>query len=291
MKNNIGRKSEEVYWILQYGTPKRKITHQEILANPELIERPVFFLSTGRCGTKWFATVLDLDRTVKANHEPIPTFSMQNNFVYRMWKDERVPLEVKLDTMENIFTAGREQHLRYSYKSEKRYIETNNQLTFFAPGLARMFPDAQFVHLYRHPGEFVRSGMRRGWFDHNEPATLKIIRPQSDAGVPWDSYSQIQKIAWVWKETNLFIERFFQDLEEDQKFLFDFNEKSFGTVRKMVDFLGVDLSDQQIKKKLDVRLNHQTTGEVDRYEDWEEGRKEELRGICGELAERYGDMV
>src|SRR5690625_110254 len=120
MKNKNGRKSEEMYWILQYGTPKRKITHQEILANPELIERPVFFLSTGRCGTKWFARVLDQDRTVKANHEPIPTFSMQSKFVYKIWIDERVQLEVKLDVMGNIFTAGREQQLRYEYESEKR---------------------------------------------------------------------------------------------------------------------------------------------------------------------------
>src|SRR5690625_7198839 len=111
---------------------------------------------------------------------------MQNKFVYKIWIDERVPLEVKLDVMENIFTAGREQHLRYAYKSEKRYIETNNQLTFFAPGLARMFPDAQFVHLYRHPGEVVRSGMRRGWFDHNEPATLKIIRRSEERRVGQD---------------------------------------------------------------------------------------------------------
>src|SRR5690625_4632217 len=287
MKNNIGRKSEEVYWILQYGTPKRKITHQEILANPELIERPVFFLSTGRCGTKWFAIVYVLVRTVKVNYETITTFSMHNYYVYRMWKDERVPLEVKLDTMENIFTAGREQNLRYSYKSEKRYIETNNQLTFFAPGLARMFPDAQFVHLYRHPGEFVRSGMRRGWFDHNEPATLKIIRPQSDAGVPWDSYSQIQKIAWVWKETNLFIERFLMDLDEDRKFRFDFNEKSLKSVNELVDFLKLDIPEKNIASKMDKKVNRQKVSEFPKYEDWTDKQKMELIEICGDLAERY----
>lgn len=287
MKNTIEKRSEELFWIFQYGTPKRKISHQKLLAQPDLIARPVFFLSTGRCGTKWFADILDLDRNVKANHEPVPTLSMQNLFVYRLWKNAAVPKEVKLEVMENIFTAGREQHLRYAYKTEKRYIETNNQLTFFAPGLAKMFPDARFVHLYRHPGEFVRSGIRRGWFDTNKSATLKIIKPESNSRISWDHYSQIQKISWVWKETNEFIEEFMNDLDENRKMKFDFNQKSLISIKELVDFLDLDISEKTIEAKMDKKVNRQKVNEFPRYENWTDDQKMELKEICGELADKY----
>lgn len=287
MKNKLGKKSEELFWIMQYGTPKRKISHQKLLANPDLISRPVFFLSTGRCGTNWFSDILDLDRNVKANHEPIPTLSMQNLFVYKLWKNDSVPEKIKLEVMENIFTAGREQHLRYAYKSEKRYIETNNQLTFFAPGLAKMFPDAIFVHLYRHPGEFVRSGIRRGWFDTNESATLKIIKPGSDANIPWKDYSQIQKISWVWKETNEFIDEFMKKLDADRQFRFDFNQKSVEKVGELIEFLGLDISEKNIAAKMDKKVNRQKSNKFPKYEDWNDEQKSELKDICGDLAAKY----
>lgn len=291
MRDKTIDKLDEMLWILRYGRPKRKISPQMVLSRLDRIEKPVFFLSTGRCGTKWFAEVLDLSKEVKSNHEPIPTFSMQSAYLFQMWNNSAIPTEEKVEITKNIFTAGREQHLRYAYKCEKRYIETNNQLTFFAPGLAEMFPDAQFVHLYRHPGEVVRSGMRRGWFADNESATAKIIRPRPDSGVPWESYSQIQKIAWVWKTTNAFIEEFLKGIDQHRKLSFDFNTKSLISVKGMVDFLGLDIPEHQISKKLNVRVNRQTTGKVLKYEEWEDARKEELREICGEMAGQYGYSV
>lgn len=289
--NTTIERLDELLWILRYGKPVRKISHQQILSHLDRIEKPVFFLSTGRCGTNWFAKVLDMASGVKSNHEPVPTFSMQSAYLYQLWNNESVPRKEKSEIAKNIFTAGREQHLRYAYKCDKRYVETNNQLTFFAPALAEMFPDAQFVHLYRHPGEVVRSGMRRGWFGENEPATLKIIKPSQESGVPWESYSQIQKIGWVWNETNLFVEEFLQSLEPGRKTVFNFNDKSIETVRELIDFLGMKISDTAVRKMMEKRVNRQKTGKITKFVDWSADKKAELRSVCGDLAEKYGYKI
>lgn len=283
---NIADKLEELAWILRYGRPKRKISSERMQSQLSLIEKPIFFLSTGRCGTKWFSNVLDQSPGVKVLHAPVPNFSMQNAYLYNLWQNKGISQKDRMEFSENLFTTGRVQHLRYLYKGGKRYIETNNHITFFAPALVKMFPDALFVHLYRHPGEFVRSGIRRGWFDHNQDATYKIIQPPTKDG-DWATYNQVQKIAWVWNETNFFIEKFKTGIDSERHFTFNFNFKSPETVASLFAFLEIDVPSNVIDSTIEKKVNQQKTGDFPKYEDWSPIQKKELQSICGDLASKY----
>jgi hypothetical protein len=200
---------EDIYWRLKVGKSNRKLSVFELRSElNKYIKKPIFFLSTGRCGTKWFTDLLRHNKSLMVLHNPIPNLSIQGKLVYEISnKGSLTNSEVSL--IKEIYFAGREQYLRYSYKTEKRYVETNNYITFFAPVLAELFPDAKFVHLFRHPGEFVRSGIRRDYYTPQNIDDIKRIIPNElPKSKDWNHCSQLEKTAWLWNETNLFIEIF-----------------------------------------------------------------------------------
>src|SRR6056297_2758382 len=200
---------EDIYWRLKAGKTKKRLTVFELRADlNKHIQNPIFFLSTGRCGTKWFSELLTHSKELFVLHSPVPSLAIQNKLAYELFKKNSLNKNC-IDLLKEIFLTGREQYLRYTYKTNKRYIETNNYITFFAPILMELFPDAKFVHLYRHPGEFVRSAIRRNYYTENNPDNLKRIVPLDNPEKDhWENFSQIEKTAWLWNETNLFIEHF-----------------------------------------------------------------------------------
>jgi len=276
---------EDIYWWLKAGRSKYRLTLFELRSDiKHYIKEPVFFLSTGRCGTKWFSDLLNHNKSLMVLHNPIPNLSVQSKLAYQnLVKDKTITLEKTY--LKEIFLTGREQFLRYSYKSQKRYIETNNYITFFAPILIDLFPDAKFVHLYRHPGEFVRSGIRRNYYTHKNPDDLKRI--VSSNNEEWNNFSQLQKTAWLWNETNLFIENF-KTKNLNKCFEFNFNNLTKENVCSLLNFLNISFPEFTILKSLNKKSNAQTSGSFAKYENWEENEKVALRRICSDLATKYG---
>lgn len=283
MDKIFGISLDELYWNLKIGKSKRRTNIFEM--RNELSERvkdPVFFLSTGRCGTKWFSELLDNNGNCVL-HSPIPSFALQNRIVYDVLNSENQD-NTKFELIKEIFLTGREQHLRFCYKAEKRYIETNNYITFFAPILAKIFPEAKFVHLYRHPGEFVRSGVRRGYFAKENPDDLKRPIPTQDGGAMLTS--QIQKVSWLWNATNQFVEDF-KTGRAERCFSFNFNELNEQNVNNLMEFLNIELPNGLLNKQLRRKVNVQTKGNYKNYHDWNKSEKADLQLICGALASKY----
>ncbi|WP_462248258.1 sulfotransferase [Ekhidna sp.] len=267
--------------MTKFGKPSRKIRSEILFANPHLIDEPIFFLSTGRCGTEWFTHALKKVKHAVVFHDPTPNLSVQNKFMYNIHQEAgHTPLE----TAKQIFFAGREQHLRHAYKSKKRYIETNNHITFFAYSLAELFPTAKFIHLYRHPGEFVTSGINRGWFQTNEAATEKIISPTSNNH--WENFSSVGKISWVWNETNQFIEDFKQTYP-NRSFSFDFSKRDVGELLNLFQFLNIEKSKEELEKALSVKKNPQIEKHFPSYDNWNDEDKNNLMSICEQLSSLY----
>ncbi len=272
---------EEIYWNLKIGRSVKKLTIFELRKDLRgHIKSPVFFLSTGRCGTLWFSNLLSEKKNVVL-HSAVPSFASQTRAVYKTLINKNVSRN-EINLIKEIYFAGREQFLRYSAKSEKRLIETNNYITFFAPILSSIFPDAKFVHLYRHPGEFVRSGIRRNYYTTNNPDDIKRIVPLNNEN--WSNYSQIQKVAWLWRETNLFIERF---KEKNECYSFNFNELDVDNILQLTDYLDINLKPSRIDNLLGKKMNIQRGGVFKNYNDWNKNEKSELIEICGELANSY----
>ena len=292
LKDLFNLSSEEIFWSLKFGFPRKKGVIYDLRQDGfQDIDRPVFFLSTGRCGTNWLALLLKNDRQLRVFHEPQPNMGMQGRAVYEIFKkNEFNPSENERRLIREMFLAGREQYLRYSFKSQKRFVETNNHITFFAPSINNLLPSALFVHLYRHPGEFVRSAIRRKFYARDNKENLKRIVPLKDTaeGLAWPEYDHVQKNAWLWNETNRYIENFKAGIPSGKVFSFNFNDLTEENVVRLMDFLGAKISPSKIHKALGRRANIQRKGTFKSYSDWEQPDKDKLVRICGELAAEYG---
>ncbi len=284
--------SEDIYWSLKFGIPKKKGVIYDLRNEGfKTIDRPVFFLSTGRCGTKWFASLLGSDKHLKVFHEPQPNLGSQGRVVYEIYrKNELTVSENENELITEMFLAGREQYLRYSFKSQKRYVETNNHITFFAPAIHELLPSALFVHVYRHPGEFVRSAIRRNFYTEGNKEDLKRITPVDKTvdSAMWQHFDQLQKNAWLWNETNALIEDFKSKIPAEQVLSFNFNELTKEHVINLIHFVGAGVPESRISKAMGRKSNTQKKGKFSSYKDWNSTDKEKLQKICGRLANDYG---
>ena len=85
---------DELFWLLKFGKSKRKCNIYDLRAdNFKGIEKPVFFLSTGRCGTKWFSTLISFDRNVRVLHNPIPNLGSQGKLAYEIFVNNNWDVE------------------------------------------------------------------------------------------------------------------------------------------------------------------------------------------------------
>jgi hypothetical protein len=278
---------DDVYWYFRLGRSKKKLSVVDMREEiSKYIRNPIFFLSTGRCGTMWFSELLEKDNTLMVLHNPKPALAHQSKIAYEILSKDKITSN-ELDLLKENFLASREQLLRYSYKTQKRYVETNNYISFFAPILKLVFPDAKFVHLYRHPGQFVRSGIRRNYFTEGNHDDLKRIHPLScDQKEKWIAFNRIQKTSWLWEETNHFIEKF-KAQNKESCFSFNFNELNLENIIDLLDFLEISIPVHEIKKALSKNYNIQKTGSFQSYESWDEQMKEDLKDICEDLMKQY----
>ena len=279
----------QFYWALKLGIPKNKASIYDIRSDiPAYVKEPVFFLSTGRCGTKWFSDLLEKDRALAVFHRPVPSLAIQGRQIYkRLVKGNGNLSEAEKSMIMEIFWAAREDPIRYTYKTGKRYLETNNYITFFAPVLKEIFPDAKFVHLIRHPGEFVRSGISRHYYSGKSMDAARLSPENDEEKKYWEKMGQFSKVAWLWNETNRLIDQMMADSSAHLCKRFIINDMSLGSVKDLLTFLEISLPDRAIRNALPKKKNTQKHT-LDPFISWERGDKEEVIRITSELAETYG---
>jgi hypothetical protein len=129
--------------------------------------------------------------------------------------------------------------------------------------------------------------MRRQFY--NNPDDVKRIQPY--AGSPdlekWETYHQIEKNAWLWNETNLFIEKFKDSVDASRHFYFDFNKLNVKNVNELLKFLNVPVSRSVVDNLISKPRNVQKKGNVAGYGNWKSDHKSMLNNICGDLAGKY----
>lgn len=151
--------------------------------------------------------------------------------------------------------------------------------------LARIFPDARFVHLVRHPKGFIRSGLDRSYYQENNVSNVKRINDVEDQN--WESLSQYGKIAWLWNETNTFIEKFGQSVAPNRFLLFPFDLTDINGVKKVLEFMQLDITDNKVRSLLNVKKNVQKHRKYPSFEKWENHYQEEVKTICKVQAAKY----
>lgn len=262
---------------------------------PSAAFAPVFFLSTGRTGTGFFTALLNRGRGVSAWHEPDPPLTDQGRVAYELYSLDRREgdrARVALDqALGQVVLAGRERLWHETHLRHRRYVETNNRITFFAPALRRLLPGARFVHLYRHPAEVIRSGVRRRWYSGDTPHDPGRIHPVAgDPASPgWVSMGTVERIAWLWNETNAFIEWSLSGLTEGEHFMrCDFSAATPASVAAVARFAGADLSEPQIAAALAIPVNADRGPGAPGYADWPAEWRAMLARHCGPRAAAYG---
>lgn len=268
-----------------YQYPKRT----DIIFNDELINTiksnytPVFVLSTGRCGTEYLTRILEVNDQTKVYHSPHPELIIASKFAYENHFTKR-------EIIKNVVESARIELILNSYLRNKIFIETNNKITFFAFAISEIFSKSKFIHLTRHPGDFVSSGLNRKWYMNSSNHDLGRIVPINEK-IDFESFNQIQKIGWLWNETNLFIEKFKKILNNPNRLLTIKSEDLFGnisTINSIYKFIDSEYSSgKKLNSILTKKTNVQKIIKYPKYDVWNKEDKESLASVCT-IADIYG---
>ena len=228
---------------------------------------PVFVLSTGRVGTMLLTRLFELEKGLNIEHEALPEMLYTGKLAYADPSN--------IEFTKGAFMAGRYEAIRDCQLQNLRYVETNNRLTFFAPAMAALFPNAKFIHLLRHPDSFVSSGIQRNWYTGKTITDEGRIAPAKDSGIE----RQQDKIAWLWNATNAFIDDFKEGAGKDRTLtvrsedLFS-NAEEAERILNWLDFKADKTSIQKVlnrpvntsrKKKTQQEYNPDLTPLVEKY--------------------------
>jgi hypothetical protein len=249
----------------------------------------LFVLSTGRCGTMGLTSLLDLSPRIDAVHEPSPLFLEETMAAYMGHPVDQARSEAYAED----YAAGRSPMLAWAAIRGVRFAECSNRMTYFAPFLAEYFPRSRFLHLYRHPGDVVRSAMRRGHYDHHRWDPYRITpRPDDPFADAWEHWGPFEKCCWNWQAINQHILDFRAAIDPRRVAAVSFEslfrsdqDKAMG----LFDWLGVPRpSREDVRRSLETRENAQQEGEFPAWRAWTDSQKSRLSEIAGSVAERLG---
>jgi hypothetical protein len=253
---------------------------------------PVFILSTGRSGSKFVVELLNLSPVASAFHEPRPALQYFSNFACGQQEQPEM--------LSRIIDAARMEMVLETYISGKVFIESNQCLTFFAPVLSGLFKNAKFVHLLRHPGDFVASAARKGWYSND--SIWESGRPKPASAAIWHGWTLVQKLGWLWDASNGFLRNFSRGLNDERVRTCRLEDLVADTDRAagLFAFCGVPIpaknviTDMQAKKINRLWVDPQEPSNMHKdpgfpaYGDWPVTMKNELWQMVGATAAGFG---
>lgn len=230
--------------------------------------QPVFFLSTGRCGTRWFTELLQKNSRLSVHHNTDPELYEQSLLAYQLEKTNQSTDNNTQKLLAEIVYAARQDLMLEAVEKKKRFVETNNRITFFTPTLAECFPHAKFVHLYRDPAGFVKSGMNRDWYNGGKYDFARPYPVTEPEASKWKDASRVAKISWLWRETNQLIDQYLSTLPADRYRRFNFSGLNTDAVSSLMQWLDIELKPNVISKQLNQKVNAQKTGNFPSWPEW-----------------------
>lgn len=241
-----------------------------------------FVLSTGRSGTQTLAGLFDMATNAKVWHHPKP--NMIEETLHAYWGD--------IDRR-STFWAGRGRIICESWDSGIIHGETDHNMTPFCDLIAKDIPDSRFLILVRDPREFVRSGMRRGYYRAKGEWEVGRLRPSDDDPQlsSWLKRSQFEQVCWLWAETYRHIERIHKAIGDERVRVVRFEDliANAEEIAAVFDFLGLEGFDSvRATEILKRKLNAQCVGDFPHPQEW----NAQMNAICwsevGEIAQKYG---
>lgn len=273
-------------------TAKYKLAKKSLPENYNNISPCAFALSTGRVGTETLARLFEINKKINAVHEPLPKLFGLSKTCYNL--SERMTTDTNVETaLVEAFLTGRRDLLNYALYTSHGYIETGPHVTFAAPWIRKTIPDAKFIHMVREPKAVVTSGVRRKWYVGQINDQWRITpKPGTPFASLWGEMDQVEKLLWLWAETNQWILDFSRTLDTDQYLLVhseEIFESNQATIHSLYSFLGVEIpSARRINRVLRKQINSQKTGSFKEPEDWETRINPNLADFVTKVAKELG---
>lgn len=247
--------------------------------------RCLFGLTTGRVGTTTLAKALQLSPEIEAFHEPPPRDE-------RTYRDAYRDVYADPDAVRRLFVECRAGAIGAFRRRGKVYAECNN-FQFAAPVVADLLPRSVFLFLHRDPAEYVRSGMRRGWYGGHPWDSRRITpRPDDPAAAEWDAWGPFEKIAWFWTACNRQFLDTVNGLPPERSVTIPFAELVAGSGEALLpvfDKLGVDRPPaSELNAVYADRHNAQRKGDFAHPSKWTGDQRETLRRIAGPVMDALG---
>lgn len=228
---------------IMLGKVQKKLSLYDLKKeNYQSLIPPAFVLSTGRCRTHWLTKALTRHPNMMILHHPDVTFLEEGKLIYENRTLDNHNCQKFIMTL--IGTA-RDHYWLDCGKRGLRFVETNNRITFATPYIKKLIPHSRFIHLTRHPVDFIRSGRNRNWYEGHSHDLGRITMLDKEQ---WDKLNLNQKIGWLWMETNHFIFKHTSDLPANRIFQIRSEEITPESMNLLYKFL--DLDDTYISTKL-----------------------------------------
>jgi len=231
--------------------------------------------------------LIGLARVARSYHEPEPGAPKYPASV--------VPYYSTDDQRPDLIEKFTEYRSRVMYEHQQKglvYVECNG-LKFYAHIIAQLMPNAKFFFVHRHPAEFVRSGIRRGWYkDHHWDSTRLTPREQDPAARHWNGWDQFEKICWLWHTTNAFFLEFLTTIKPERYVVLPFADIvaiNTNAWTALFDLAAIPRpSVSQVDSVLNVKHNAQQTGAAFEVEDLSPEHWDKMQSIAGETMARLG---
>jgi hypothetical protein len=270
----------------RYNEKRRRSGLGKMPEPQEVLNAPYcFVLSTGRCGTGLITKILKYGPDLLVEHNPKPELEYVSSVVHR----EQPPIE---SLWIAVLAARFDLFFLEAFRRGRIYVETNNRISFFAPALAEMLPNAKFIHLVRHPADFVRSGMRRNYYKEGSIQHQRLQLLDNDK---WNKMSRVEKISWEWNEINSAIEDFKNKC--DQSRIMMIKSEDLFTQPELIGAIFTFINQpnpfqswpiERVRNKLiNKPMNKQITGYFPKYSGWTAEDKLKLQSYAT-LSGRYG---
>ncbi|WP_417237260.1 sulfotransferase [Bizionia paragorgiae] len=256
--------------------------------------QPVFVLNTGRSGSAFVNNLLQNIHDIKSYHEASPNMFLQSNYAYHN--------QEKKEVLQKMFEVARIELMLEASLKKKIYVESNQCLVFFIYQIKRLFPKAKFIHLTRHPGDFVTSAIKKGW--HKNDSVWEYGRVKMEDEKRWMGLSQIERLGWVWKETHSYIEDFKSLYPKDflTLKLEDITTEA-SKINTLLKFIGSEnrLDEKKLASILQKKINEVKISEEPKnmyklatypnYLNWSDSEKVQLKNFVSETASLYQYIV
>jgi len=254
---------------------------------------PVFVLSTGRSGSKFIHHILSQAESIVSYHEASPTLMYFSNYAYHS--------QYLSEQLQAMFQAARMELLLDAYNNSRTYVESNHCLTFFAPSIVTLYPNTRFVHLIRHPGDFIRSAMMKGW--HSNDSIWESGRVRLKDNELWNRLSQPEKLAWVWRLTNEFVLTFSRNSGVDKFLTVKFEDitNEVSVLKHFFSFVDASLSfeKEKLEEMLKTPINKHRIGLNEpsnikklkyypSHEEWPAEVRHLVKNITGDISSIFG---